>query len=272
MENLIQNIFHLLCVKDDVKPESYIEDYFEESFNETEDLFYHFGNKVNLKQKKVLDIGCGYGSSCIYMALHGAAKVVGIDIDEDRINYAKSKLGNDYPNLSSFVDFRQAGSIIDEKFDIVISKDSFMHYADPENFVTNIKQYLNQDSIIVIVFGPLWKAPYGGQIAYMTKVPWAHLLFPESVIMRERKRFRPNEDATSFEQVKGSLNKMTFRRYMNIIKENGLEVEYFKTNLTRRNSRAKFTTLFNFLRKIPFCQEFFTQNVYSIIRLRTLTR
>jgi len=43
----------------------------------------------------------------------------------------------------------------------------------------------------------------------MTPLPWAHLLFPESVIMNERKRFRPDENANKFEEVKGGLNKMT---------------------------------------------------------------
>jgi SAM-dependent methyltransferase len=265
MESIAQKIFHFICTKNYHKPENYDEDSFNAGFNEAKVFFDRFKGKVDLKQKTVLDVGCGFGSTCIYMAVQGATKVRGIDIDEDKIDFAKSKLTNDYANLSNIVEFRLANGIADEKFDIVISKDCFQHYADPENMIFRMKQYLNQDGIIVVRFGPLWKSPYGGHINFMIKVPWVHLLFPESVIMRERKRFRPNEDVTSYEQIKGGFNKMTLRGYLNIIKESGLKIEYFKTNVSNR----KWIVLFNGLRKIPFCREFFTQNVYSIMRLKT---
>jgi 2-polyprenyl-3-methyl-5-hydroxy-6-metoxy-1,4-benzoquinol methylase len=262
---LTQKVFHLICVKDYHKAEDYDEDYFQRGFDEAKEFFDRFDGKVDIKQKTVLDVGCGFGSTCIYTALNGARKVVGIDIDEHRIDFARSKFANDYQNLSNIVEFRLAYDIGHEKFDIVLSKDSFEHYADPENFVFTMKQNLKKEGIMVIGFGPLWKSPYGGHIRFMTKVPWAHLFFPESVIMAERKRFRPDEDAELFEQVDGGLNKMTLTRYLNIIRESGLEFEYFKTNVSRR----RLMGLFSVLRRIPFCREFFTLNVYSIMRMRT---
>lgn len=197
------------------------------------------------------------------MALNGARKVVGIDINKNSIDFARSKLANDYRNLLNIVEFKLADDIKQEKFDIVLSKDSFEHYDDPESFICTMKQYLQKEGIMVIGFGPLWKSPYGGHISYMTKVPWAHLIFPESVIMAERKRFRPNEDARSFEQIVGGLNKMTFTRYLNIVKESDLEILYFKTNV----SPGKLIILLNVLRRIPFCREFFTVNLYSVLRI-----
>jgi SAM-dependent methyltransferase len=188
--------------------------------------------------------------------------VVGIDINKHAIDFAKSKLADDYQKLSNIVEFKHVDDIKNEKFDIVLSKDCFEHYADPENFIFTMKQHLKKEGILVIGFGPLWKAPYGGHINFMTKVPWAHLIFPESVIMAERKRFRPDENAESFEQVAGGLNKMTFKRYLNIIQESGLEIEYFKTNVS---SKSRLMGLFNVLRRIPFCKEFFTYNLYSIM-------
>jgi len=196
------------------------------------------------------------------MAQNGAAKVVGIDIDKRRIEFARLKLATVYQSLSSIVEFRLADERTDDKFDIVISKDSFEHYADPEAFMTTMKQYLEPDGIMLIGFGPLWKSPYGGHIGFMTTFPWTHLLFPESVILRERRRFRPNEKANKFERIRGGLNKMTFKRYSNIVRTSGLEVEYLKTNVSDRRA----ILIFNVLRRVPFCQEFFTQNVYSILR------
>lgn len=265
MGNITQNIFHLICVKDYRKPEDYDENIFSDGLKEIEDFLNNFGGDIEIRQKSVLDVGCGFGSACIYTALNGAARVTGIDIDKHRIDFAKSKLAAAYANLTDQVDFRLTDELKDEKFDIIISKDSFEHYDDPENFLLNIKQYLNPSGKILVGFGPLWKAPYGGHISYMTRLPWAHLLFPESVIMSERKRFWPNENASSFAQVRGGLNKMTYKRYVNIIKESGLIIESLKTNVATKKSSKNSLALFKILRKVPFCQEYFTQNIYSVL-------
>ena len=264
MERLSQRTFHMVCVKHYQRPEHREEEDFQRGLDEAKEFFSRFYGRVDIAQKTILDIGCGLGSCCFYMALHGARKVVGIDIDERRISFARSKAARDYKHLSEVVDFRLTTDLNSEKFDIIISKDSFEHYADPENLVVTMKQHLNEGGILAIGFGPLWRAPYGGHIGYMTRLPWAHLLFPESVIMRERKRFRPDEDAQSFAQVRGGLNKMTLKRCRNAIGQSGLKIEYFKTNVSRR----KLVRFFKILSPIPLCGDLFTQNLYTILRLR----
>jgi 2-polyprenyl-3-methyl-5-hydroxy-6-metoxy-1,4-benzoquinol methylase len=265
MGSLVAKIFHLICVRNYHRSEEDKEDYFRKGFEQAKAFFDRCDGKVDLKQKTVLDIGHGFGSTCIYMAQNGAARVVGTEIDEDRINFAKRKVAMEYKEVSDIVEFRMADDTLKEQFDIVISKDSFEHYANPEHFITVMKQYLKKDGIMVIGFSPLWKAPYGGHLGLMTKVPWVHLIFPESVIMSERKRFRPDEEAHSFEEVRGGLNKMTLKRYLDIIKKSGLEFVYFKTNV----HKTKTMFMFNILKRIPFCTEFFTQNVYSIMCIKT---
>lgn len=41
----------------------------------------------DLKHKKVLDLGCGFGEHCMYYIQNGAEKVVGIDVSELRENF-----------------------------------------------------------------------------------------------------------------------------------------------------------------------------------------
>jgi len=234
-------------------------------FHKSREFFeFRFDGSVNFKEKTVVDLGCGYGCSCIYMAIHGARKVVGIDIDKRRLSFMNQKLASEFADLIDVVEFRNASEKVDSKFDLVLSQDAFEHYEEPEEYIKHMKSLLKEDGFIVIGFGPLWKSPYGGHINFMTKVPWAHLIFPESVIMAERKRFRPEENAKWFEQIRGGLNKMTFRRYLKIIKGSGLEFVYFKTNV----SRNTLGVLFNILRNIPFFQEYFTVGVYSILRIK----
>jgi SAM-dependent methyltransferase len=265
MKGLVAKLFHLVCVRHYNKPEEHDEMYFRNGFESSKEFFNRFNGKLDFKQKSVLDIGHGFGSNCIYMAQNGATRVVGIEIDEHRYDFARQKLATEYKELSNIVEFRIADDTFNEQFDIVVSKDSFEHYANPEDFITVMKQHMNKDGIIAIGFSPLWKAPYGGHITYMTKLPWAHLLFPESVIMQERKRFRLEDEARSFEEMKGGLNKMTLKRYLNIIKNSGLDIEYIKINAHKN----KKVFVLNILRRIPFCRELFTQNVYSIMRMRS---
>jgi hypothetical protein len=60
----------------------------------------------------------------------------------------------------------------------VFSKDSFEHFAEPEAIVERMIEVLQPDGRLVIGFDPLWKGPTVGHIDFMTKLPWAHLLFP----------------------------------------------------------------------------------------------
>jgi SAM-dependent methyltransferase len=197
------------------------------------------------------------------MALHGAQQVVGIDIIEDRIAFANSKLRKEYSSLTHKVDFKLVTNpkqLEGKKFDLILSKDSFEHIENPEKYIKELQKYLADNGRVVIGFGPLWKSPYGGHIDYMTGFPWAHLLFPEKIIMKERKRFRPDEDAEKFEQVKGGLNKMTLKKFKRIMKNSGLYLHYIKTNVHDR----KLARIFHIFSHLPFCEEYFTFNLYSI--------
>lgn len=46
-------------------------------------------DQVDYRGKDVLDIGCGFGDLCLYLALNGAERVVGVDVDCLRIEGAR---------------------------------------------------------------------------------------------------------------------------------------------------------------------------------------
>ncbi len=45
----------------------------------------------DLTNKKVLELGCGYGENCLYFLDKGASYVLGTDISENMINIAQKK-------------------------------------------------------------------------------------------------------------------------------------------------------------------------------------
>ena len=185
----------------------------------------------------MLGVGCGTGPSCIYAGLGGARRVGGVDMLPGALDYAQSKLRREYPELADPIEFHFTNGDLEElgseKFDVITSQNSFEHYSDPENVVAKCTELLNKDGILAIAFAPLWKSPFGGHITFMTKFPWAHLLFPEEIIMRERRRLIPSEPAHRFEDAIGGLNRMTLARFRGIMRAADLECLYFQTNVSR---------------------------------------
>lgn len=86
----------------------------------------------DLQDKKVLDLGCGYGWHCIYATEQGAENVVGIDLSQKMIDKAKENskgLSIHYKQMAiEDIDF---GS---EKFDVVFSSLAFHYLKDLKLF------------------------------------------------------------------------------------------------------------------------------------------
>lgn len=80
-----------------------------------------------LRDKRVLDLGCGFGWHCRYAAEQGAAGVVGIDLSERMLDRARAM--TDAPNITYR---RQAIEALDDPdgaYDVVLSSLAF-HYVE----------------------------------------------------------------------------------------------------------------------------------------------
>jgi SAM-dependent methyltransferase len=211
----------------------------------------------------VLDVGCGAAALCVEAARQGAAHVTGVDI---YVDHGRAYVERQDPGVASRVTLVETkgdlSELGDQQFDMVLSKDSFEHYEDPEHFAALIAARMSPGGELFIGFGPLWKSPTGGHIGYMTPLPWAHLLFPDHVIMAERRRFRPRENASQWAETKGGINQMTLQRFQRIVGESGLECVYFATNV----SDNRVVKAMDAVSKVPGLREFFTQNVYAVLR------
>lgn len=79
--------------------------WFEEGKSSNIRFWSRFGSKPDFNGQVVLDIGCGQGSLCLDMAVAGAKKVIGIDIDGPSIDFARRNLLLRYPEWQSVVSF-----------------------------------------------------------------------------------------------------------------------------------------------------------------------
>ena len=90
---------------------------------------------LDLKGKRVLDIGCGSGAISVLLAKEcGAAEVVGIDVERDVCAAAQRRV--DAAGVADRVTIREVTpgpfDFADESFDVVYSKDSIIHIPDKE--------------------------------------------------------------------------------------------------------------------------------------------
>ena len=98
----------------------------------------------DLKGKGVLAIGCGTGEECAHLKSLGANRVVGIDVSEGLIEYAKKS----YPDIEFHtMDMEQI--TLDEKFDFVYSS-LVMHYVESwKKTLNSISSVMKEDSIFL---------------------------------------------------------------------------------------------------------------------------
>ena len=104
------------------------------------------------KNKKVLEVGCGLGTVGINFALNGS-DYTGVELSKESLEIAKKRfevynqsgkfyLGN-AEELSSFVPI--------ETYDLIYSFGVIHHSPHPEKIVSQIKKYINENSVLKIM-------------------------------------------------------------------------------------------------------------------------
>ena len=101
----------------------------------------------DVKGKRILDLGCGYGEMDLYLKKLGAEYILGIDLSEHMINIANKE------NKKDGVEYRVLAmediATITDKFDIVISSLAFHYVEDYNKLLKDIYSLLNQDGYLV---------------------------------------------------------------------------------------------------------------------------
>ena len=105
-------------------------------------------NNRNIRNLKILDVGCGGGIICEPLARLGA-KVTGVDFAPNNIMAAKihskkNKLKINYINK----DIEK--SKLDEKFDVILMFEVLEHLDNWKKTISNIKKNLNKNGLIII--------------------------------------------------------------------------------------------------------------------------
>ena len=107
----------------------------------------YISSKVNLKNKKILDVGCGGGILAESLAIKGG-NVKGIDLADGPLEVAKIReqkrnLGITYEKIETSKLIKKK-----EKFDVITCLEMLEHVPDPEKTVKECSELLNNNGDI----------------------------------------------------------------------------------------------------------------------------
>jgi SAM-dependent methyltransferase len=174
-----------------------------------------------IRDKTVIDFGCGDGVATLDLARHGAKKVIGLDIQEHALKQATKNA-----EAAGFGAICEFSTKTDTKADVIISLDAFEHFGDPAAILKIMHVLLKPGGHVMASFGPTWYHPLGGHL--FSVFPWSHLLFSEGSLIRWRANIRP-DGATRFSDVDGGLNQMTIARFERVVSESPFRIETLQT-------------------------------------------
>jgi ubiquinone/menaquinone biosynthesis C-methylase UbiE len=171
------------------------------------------GLQSAIRGKIVIDFGCGKGEEAIEMARMGALRVTGVDIQDAYLEIARERAAT-----AGFADQCTFVTATSEAADVITSIDAFEHFDDPAAILRMMFSLLKPGGEVLLSFGPTWFHPLGGHL--FSVFPWAHVLFAEEALIRWRSDFK-SDGARRFSEVAGGLNRMTLRRFEQLVSESG---------------------------------------------------
>lgn len=214
---------------------------------------------LNFHNQKIIDLGCGLGALSVFLSKHGAREIIGLDINKNKLKFAKNNLLFNFPELNNihFVSV-PLNDLEDHSFNMIISKASFEHIMNLKETMALLKDKLVPGGKIVAGFGPLYNSPWGDHNRLQHKIPWGHLFFPGYFIKRLNKN-RKNK-ISSIHDI--GLNGLSLKDYKRIFNHTeGLRLVDFRTNV----SEKPLMKIFNMFSKLPFLKEYFTYNIYCTL-------
>ena len=180
--------------------------------------------EAHLRERDVVDFGCGLGFQAVALARDLDCRVIGYDILTDDLAHGR-RLAREQGLSDDRVRFATPpGADVAGVCDVVLSQNSFEHYADPGSVLATMARLLRPGGLLLLSWGPPWYSPNGGHTRFFCWLPWVHLLFPERAVMAHRAHFR-DDGATRYEDIEGSLNRMTVARCERLVAASGLDVE-----------------------------------------------
>lgn len=254
------------------------ERYFKQQYDTTSEFIIPFIEEVKTLKSgmRFLEVGSGYGGICKAFCEKGL-KVTGIELLEFASNIAKEKLKGEINSGQAAIINQNVYDIdpnkdLDEKFDVILLKDTIEHIHNQEKFVAHIIHFLKPDGVIFFAFPP-WFMPYGGhqqslESKFLEKLPYYHIL-PTPIYRGMMKLFGESEgriaDVLEVKETQISIN-----RFERITRKAGFAIAKREFYLINPSYKYKFGAnprkQFALIAAIPWFRDFLTTTCYYVLK------
>jgi SAM-dependent methyltransferase len=234
--------------------------YFDDQIENNIEWFKRMDFQIDVSGLDVLDLGCGHGALSIGFAERGAQSVLGIDLDDDRIDFAQRTIAHKYPHLSDRVAFRcEDVNTATDRFDLIVSKDAFEHIDDLPKVIGQLHKLLKPGGHLAAGFSPLYYSPFGDHARFKLGVPWAHAVLPEAALVwwLNRRTGSCVSDAMDI-----GLNRLTPEQFRAIFE--GPDWDEMKISYNRGDN--PLFPVFRAVRQLSPIEKFFTTSIYAVAR------
>lgn len=195
----------------------------------------------SVRNKRVLDFGCGEGALSFHACSLGASSVHGVDVIKKNILNAQALA--DKADLPVTPQFSASGvnrmSFQDNSFDVILCFDVVEHIMDPLPIWAEWHRVLAPGGHILIWWQPYYH-PYGHHLMSYVPMPWAHVLFSRKTLATTCHRiFHLPEYLPRYWDVDPDGNKLPDREFRteNLGGVNRLTISAFEKQITAAGFR-----------------------------------
>jgi ubiquinone/menaquinone biosynthesis C-methylase UbiE len=126
---------------------------------------------IDVKDKKVLVVGCNTGKDCSYFITAGAKEIHGVDVLENTGSEYKHRKVAYHKESAEKMD-----SLPDNYFDLVFCFATMEHVLDIAAAFREMERVCKKGGIVYSVASPLWYSAYGNHREdFFKDYPWIHL-------------------------------------------------------------------------------------------------
>lgn len=198
-------------------------------------------------------------------AADAGATVLGVDLDTERVEFATANVTDSYASLGDRLQFQAIDLVANQDstlaghFDIVLSKDTFEHVEDVEAMLLAINHLLKPNGELWAGFSPLYWSPSGDHGRTGLRLPWAHAILPQPVVLMAASRYN-RKPVNRLDDI--GLNGMTSPEFFLYAQKAGFVVESVLFN----RGDKRFMNTFAKVRKLRPLERYFTVGVYTVMR------
>ncbi|HYV91977.1 MAG TPA: methyltransferase domain-containing protein [Chitinophagales bacterium] len=216
---------------------------------------------VDLKDKIILDAGCGPGGKTVFYSEQGCKSITGIDIDETRLKLAKEFAAKRKAMNVEFV----VGSLSQlpfesNSFDLIFLNDVVEHISRPLliSALEECKRVIKPDGKICLEFPP-WTSFDASHLYDFIYIPWCQVFFSTETLVNVMNRLNtkaPIIGKLSYVEHFLELNRITIKEAKEMFRQLNFKVVKFD-----------FHVIFNvrLFKYIPFFNKYLTKRVVAIL-------